>query len=181
MADTLLYGNGDFSLIIGATVAPTDKTDYDEVANMFGQLKKLKISPKIEYAPHFKSQNGLKVKDANRPKQAELNYTATCEYFDAKVLRAMFYATQLADQAAAGGVPAYEIFTPLAAPKGLRGFARLRFWDTEDSAHPKLVHEDFECTVRMTSEPEMGDDYASVELLIEVLATVGKVKLQKAA
>lgn len=181
MADKYLYGNGDFAILVGVSVPPVAETDYDAAAASFGTLKKLKISPKVEYAPHYKSVSGLKKKDANRPKQAELNYTATVENFDAKLLKALFFATQGTDQAAQAPAPAYETFTPLAAPSGLTGMCRIRMWDTTDTAYPKIVHKDFIATVRCTSEPEVGDEYASVELNIEVLDVVGKVLLKKDA
>jgi hypothetical protein len=181
MADKYLYGNGDFAILVGVTTPPASETDYDAAAASYGNLKKLKISPKVEYAPHYKSVSGLKKKDANRPKQAELNYTATVENFDSKLIKSIYFATQGTDQAPAGEVPGYETFTPLAAPSGLTGMCRIRMWDTTDTAHPKIVHKDFIATVRCTSEPEIGDDYASVELNIEVLDTVGKVLLKKDA
>ena len=37
----LLIGSGDFSLIIGATAAPAEETDYDTAANVFPLAQKI--------------------------------------------------------------------------------------------------------------------------------------------
>lgn len=183
MANTvknLLKATGDFSLILDAAVAPTLQSEYDAATADFGQIKSLSIINSAERKEHFGNANGVLVRDAIHFTKHILGYKLTCEEFDPSVIRALFFAGAPGADATID-TQAYQPFTPLSAPQMLKGFARLRLWDHQSTTKPRLIHTDFSCQVVLASQPDFGEDWASVDLEVLITSTLGIVNLRKDA
>jgi hypothetical protein len=173
-----LVGTGDFSLIIDATEAPAQESSYDATSAMFGNVKEVAIMNEQEVKDHFGSYRGVRILDQSVTTQLRKGYKLTLDEVDKRAIMALFYGSQGAD---AGSEPAYETFTPFAKPQSLRGFARLRLWDTRSGVNPRLIHKDFFCVVRFEGDLTLGDDFTSYQLKVDVLSPVGTVYLRKDA
>lgn len=172
----LLKATADFALLIGATAAPAQQSDYDAAAALFGNIKSAAIMNKAERKEHFGNANGLLVRDAIHFTKHVLGYKLVQEEFETKVLRALFFAG--APGTATIDAQAYKTFTPLAAPQMLSGFGRLRLWDHQSQTKPRLIHTDFSCQVVLASEPDFSEEWASVDLEVLITGTVGTVNLR---
>lgn len=172
---TLLVASGDFSLLIDSAEKPAQDTAYDDATTLIDGIKKVVISNKAEEKEHFGASKGIVSLDEVSFFKHQLGYKLTSEKFDARMVRSLFFASQGTDSGTAPA--AYETFTPLSTPQGLRGFARLRLWDRKNQVNPRFIHQDFECLVKVSNDPEINpEDYTSLELEVRVIGAVGTIK-----
>lgn len=174
-----LAGTGDFSLIIGATEAPTNESAYDATSSprpLFGNVKEVVVLNDQEVKEHFGSYRGIRILDRSVATQLRKGYRLKLDEFDHRAVQTLFYATKGDDT---GTNPAYETFTPFALPQSLQGFARLRIWDTRSQVNPRLMHKDFFAIVRFEGEFTLGEDFSEYQLRVDVLSPVGTVYLRK--
>lgn len=171
-----LVGTGDFSLIIGATAAPTNETDYDATAATFGNVKELTVMNEQEVKDHFGSYRGIRILDRSVTTQLRKGYKLKLDEFEKRAVQALFYASQGADTTTN---PAYQTFTPFGQPQSLQGFGRIRMWDTLSQINPRFMHKDFLCIVRFEGDFSLGEDFTEYELKVDVLSPVGTVYLRK--
>jgi len=171
-----LVGTGDFSLLIGATAAPANESDYDAAAAMFGNVKEVTVMNEQEVKEHFGSYRGIRILDRSVATQLRKSYKLKLDEVEKRAIMMLFYGAQGADT---GTAPAYETFTPFAQPQSLQGFARLRLWDTRSQANPRLMHKDFFCIVRFEGDLTLGDDFTEYEIKVDVLSPVGTVYHRK--
>jgi hypothetical protein len=171
-----LVGTGDFSLIIGATAAPTSENDYDAASAAFGNVKEVTVLNEQEVKDHFGSYRGVRILDRSVTTQLRKGYKLKLDEFEARVVQALFHAAAGADTVT---TPPYQTFTPFGQPQSLQGFGRLRLWDTLDQLNPRLVHKDFLCIVRFEGDFSLGEDFTEYELKVDVLSPVGTVYLRK--
>lgn len=174
----VLAGDGDFSLLIGATSAPVEESSYDAAAAMFGNVKEVTVMNEQEVKEHFGSYRGVRILDRSVTTQLRKSYKLKLDEVEKRAIMLLFYANAGADTAT---TPAYETFTPFAQPQSLGGFARLRLWDTKSQVNPRLIHKDFACIVRFEGDLTLGEDIAEYEIKVDVLSPVGTVYLRKDA
>lgn len=173
-----LAGTGDFSLITGITAAPANEADYDGASAAFGNVKELTVMNEQEVKDHFGSYRGVRVLDESVTTQLRKGYKLKLDEFERRAVQMLFYGTQGADTMTD---PDYETFVPFAQPQSLRGFARIRMWDTRSQVNPRFIHKDFFCVVRFEGDFSLGDDFAEYELKVDVLSPVGTAYLRKDA
>ena len=171
-----LVGTGDFSLIIGATNAPVNESDYDTGTAAFGNVRELTVLNEQEVKEHFGSYRGVRILDRSVTTQLRKGYKLKLDEVERRAIQALFYASQGNDTTT---TPPYETFTPFAQPQSLRGYARLRMWDNQSQTNPRFVHKDFFCVVRFEGDLTLGDDFTDYELKVDVLSPVGNVYLRK--
>lgn len=169
-------GTGDFSLLIGASQPPANESDYDDPSAIFGNVKEVMMLNEQEVKDHFGSYRGVRILDRSVTTQIRKGYRIKLDEVDKRTMMALFYATQGADTTTN---PAYETFTPFGQPQSLRGFGRIRLWDTESSSNPRFVHKDFACVARFEGDLSLGEDFTDYEIKIDVLSPVGTVYLRK--
>ena len=174
----LLIGSGDFSIITGISVAPTNEYDYDAADAMFGNLKAFSFQNQAETKEHFGSYRGVRILDKVFTTQLRLGYMLQLEEVNDRIVETLFYGSS---GNLTGGNPDYREINPLQKPQSLNGFARLRVWDDKDAQNPRLMHKDFRCNVRINNQPELGDDWFGYELKVDVLSPVGTVFLRQDA
>lgn len=173
-----LVGTGDFSLIIGATAAPANESDYDAAAATFGNVKEVTVMNEQEVKDHFGSYRGIRILDRSVTTQLRKGYKLKLDEFEKRAVMALFYASQGADT---GTTPDYETFTPFSQPQSLQGFARIRMWDNQSQTDPRFMHKDFLCIVRFEGDFSLGEDFSEYELKVDVLSPLGTVYLRKDA
>lgn len=174
-----LVGTGDFSLIIGATAAPVNESEYDKTSwqpNMLGNVKEVTVLNEQEVKDHFGSYRGIRILDRSVTTQLRKGYKLKLDEFDHRAIQTLFYANAGADTAT---TPAYQTFTPFGQPQSLQGFGRLRLWDTRSQVNPRFIHKDFLCIVRFEGDFSLGEDFSEYELKVDVLSPVGTVYLRK--
>lgn len=171
-----LVGTGDFSLIIGATTAPANESEYDAASAAFGNVKEATVMNEQEVKDHFGSYRGIRILDRSVTTQLRKGYKIKLDEFEKRTVQALFYANQGADT---GTNPDYQTFTPFGQPQSLQGFGRLRMWDTRSQTNPRFMHKDFFCIVRFEGDFSLGEDFSEYELKVDVLSPVGTVYLRK--
>lgn len=176
--DLTLVGTGDFSLIQGASTAPASEIEYDDPLSIFGNVKEVTVLNEQEVKEHFGSYRGIRILDRSTTTQVRKGYRIKLDEVDKRAIIALFYAAQGANTVSD---PVYETFTPFGQPQSLRGFARLRLWDTTSEVNPRFLHKDFACVVRFEGDLTLGDDFTDYELKVDVLSPVGTVYLRKDA
>lgn len=171
-----LVGTGDFSLIIGATAAPANESDYDATTAAFGNVKEVTVMNEQEVKDHFGSYRGVRILDRSVTTQLRKGYKLKLDEVEKRAIMALFYASQGSDTETS---PDYETFIPFAQPQSLRGFGRIRLWDTQSQTNPRFIHKDFHCVVRFEGDLMLGEDMTDFELKVDVLSPVGTVYLRK--
>jgi hypothetical protein len=171
-----LVGTGDFSLIIGATAAPANESDYDATTAAFGNVKEVTVMNEQEVKDHFGSYRGIRILDRSITTQLRKGYKLKLDEFERRVVMALFYASQGADTSTN---PAYETFIPFGQPQSLQGFGRIRMWDNLSQSNPRFIHKDFLCVVRFEGDFSLGEDFSEYELKVDILSPVGTVFLRK--
>ncbi len=171
-----LAGTGDFSLILGATAAPVSEDDYDAAAAAFGNLKEVVVVNDQEVKDHFGTYRGVRILDHSVTTQLRKGYKLKFDEFEERAVRSLFYAEKGEPTIT---TPVYDTFVPFTAPQSLRGFGRVRLWDTSSQENPRMYHKDFLCVARFEGDFTLGEDYSEYELRVEVLSPVGTVYLRQ--
>ena len=173
-----LAGTGDFSLIVGATEAPAQEDAYDAASAPFGNLKEVVVLNEKEVKDHFGTYRGVRILDQTVVTQLRKGYRLKFDEFEERAVQALFNAALGEDT---GIDPVYRTFTPFTQTQGLKGFGRVRLWDTRSQENPRMIHKDFLCIVRFEGDFTLGEDFSEYELKVDVLSPVGVVHLRKDA
>lgn len=173
-----ILGTGDFALIIGASAAPADEDDYDLAANDFGNVSNVALSNESTLVEHMGSYKGLKIRDDAVITGLKNGFTLTVDEFSEQAFRGMFLAGAGVDDS---DDSTYTKYIPVSAANTLKGYGRLRIHKAGES-EPRIIWKNFECIVRASSMPNFdGDNHASLELEVTVLADLGEVLVKKTA
>lgn len=169
-------GTGDFSLIIAATEAPAQEDAYDAASAAFGNLKEVVVVNEQEVKEHYGTYRGIRILDQTVTTQLRKGYKLKFDEFEERAVRALFNA-QKGDPTTT--TPPYDTFIPFTSPQSLKGFARVRLWDSRSQENPRMYHKDFLCVVRFEGDFTLGEDFSEYELRVDVLSPVGTVYLRK--
>lgn len=173
----MIIGNGNFSLIVGATAKAAAETEYDAATAAFGNISSIAFNNESTMVEHMGSYNGVKIRDDVFLTSIKNGFKLTCEEFDQFAMRGLFFAAE----GVADTDPDFLKYVPMSAANSLRGYARLQIYDGRDSTGvPVIKWVDFSCLCKISSQPTFdGENYASYEMDVQVLADLGEVIVKK--